>query len=311
MEILNSKRNTPTSILLGFLISLFACEAGNNQVQETKLTAIEKGGNIYIIYPDSTNKQLTFTNQDYEPNYLERYNSVLFTRYGESNKKVILVLESTLEELVILDSVGTLREMSLSGDKNWLMLINDNTLMSVHLTDQQVSNLGPVSSFVLVNDEPFKNHSIKINIEEKLNERNLALSLIDSIGTNKKEFQNTENLKSFVKQNAGGSFSDLVRKLDLVNQRLVMLDSLEQKKLRIQILTSELENNEYELSKAKQRLRSINEFKIGRSISEKEKQLSNQRKLIEFIDNKFESLRSRHNLELKDYFDLERKLKNL
>ncbi|MFT6883306.1 MAG: hypothetical protein ACJAVY_002110, partial [Marinoscillum sp.] len=178
MEILNSKRNTPTSILLGFLISLFACEAGNNQVQETKLTAIEKGGNIYIIYPDSTNKQLTFTNQDYEPNYLERYNSVLFTRYGESNKKVILVLESTLEELVILDSVGTLREMSLSGDKNWLMLINDNTLMSVHLTDQQVSNLGPVSSFVLVNDEPFKNHSIKINIEEKLNERNLALSLI-------------------------------------------------------------------------------------------------------------------------------------
>ncbi len=308
---MNSEQNITTATLLGILIFLFACEPSNKQVQETKSTATEKGGNIYVLYPDSTTKQLTFTNQDYEPIYLDRYNSVLFRRYDESNEKVILVKESTLEEMVILDSVGTLRELAVSEDENWLMFIHDNMLISIQLSDQQVSDFGSVSSFVLINDEPYKNHSIRIDIEQKQEERNLELSLIDSTGTTKKEFQNTDNLKSFVRQNVAGSFGDLSRKLDLVNQRLVMMDSLDRRKERIQNLTYELENTAYELQKANQRLKSINEFKIGRSIIEKEKQLTDQRKLIDFIESKLSSLKDRHNIELKGYFDLERKLTNL
>ncbi|MEQ9201931.1 MAG: hypothetical protein RLO09_05060 [Cyclobacteriaceae bacterium] len=273
--------------------------------------AFEKGGNVYILYPDSTTKQLTFTNQDYAPTYLDRYNWVLFSRYSESNKKVVLVRESTLEEVVILDSVRSLREMTISEDENWMMFINDNTLISVHLSDLQVSDFGSVSSFILTNDEPYKNHCIKIDIKEKLNERNLELSLIDSIGRIKKEFQNADNLKSFVKQNVAESLGDLMRKLELVNQRLVMMDSLDHRKERIQKLDYELENTGYELKKAYTRLSSINKFKLGRSITEKEKQLNDQRKLIDFIENKLRTLKDKHNLELKDYFNLERKLTNI
>ncbi|MEQ8549470.1 MAG: hypothetical protein RIC03_16275 [Cyclobacteriaceae bacterium] len=311
MAILNSTQKITTAILLGTLIILFACERNNKQVQVTKSMAFEKGGNVYILYPDSTTKQLTFTNQDYAPTYLDRYNWVLFSRYSESNKKVVLVRESTLEEVVILDSVRSLREMTISEDENWMMFINDNTLISVHLSDLQVSDFGSVSSFILTNDEPYKNHCIKIDIKEKLNERNLELSLIDSIGRIKKEFQNADNLKSFVKQNVAESLGDLMRKLELVNQRLVMMDSLDHRKERIQKLDYELENTGYELKKAYTRLSSINKFKLGRSITEKEKQLNDQRKLIDFIENKLRTLKDKHNLELKDYFNLERKLTNI
>ncbi len=310
MKYLNPTQKSLIAILI--LIAVFACEQNKKQVTNLKSTVVERNGNVHIIYPDSTSRQLTFTNKDYHPYLLERYNSVLFTRYDkDSEKKLVIVKDLTLEETVILDSIGSMRELAISKDENWLMLINNNILNSVYLPNGNTSNYGPASSFVLIDSDPYRNHFIKINIIEEQQERILELNLLDSSGSIKKEFQSPDNLKSFVKQNISGSFGELMSKLDLVYQRLVMMDSLDQRNIRIKLLTEDLETIERELLEANKRLRSINEFRLGRSLTEKEKQISTQLKLIEMIENKLQSMQDKHNIELKEYFDLERKLAGL
>ncbi|WP_258103062.1 hypothetical protein [Marinoscillum sp. MHG1-6] len=293
-------------------IIFVACDSiqkSEGEKQETK--AYSQQGNVFILYPDSTIKQLTFSGNDISPIYLEGRNSVVFVRSKQGDQSIIVVNDSTLSEGVLVQNVRGLKSIDASMDQNWVLFSDSANLKSVDISTSSNKDFGQVTDYILVKESQYADHLIILNIIQDKETRGLEFKLKDIDGSTKKEFSDAGNLKSFVNQNIPSVYSELEDKLMITQRKLAYLDSIHISKLRLNELDIQLAKAETDLLKAKKRLSKIYEFQIGRSYSEKERQINDQNKLIDFKTQVLEEVRLKHNTERKTYFDLERRLNSL
>lgn len=215
-------------IAINFLV-IFLSIAGHAQVDipDSLLTAPEikafvKGGDVFVTFPNGTEKQLTFTKSNEKPFMLKSTNQVLFFR----NEKILKGdVEYTKKKIMKVD-INTFLEETISeqkpfkdGKDNTYEIMNiENPCLSLDegslyfltaytaTTDQLIrldlltgkwNQLFSAESFELVRSGPFTNYFLIGQYEAGPRGKGIYYYLLDVTGKRVKEFDSKESMQQF------------------------------------------------------------------------------------------------------------------
>lgn len=215
-------------LLLKFLTILLAFSAYtqvdniDSILSESEYRAFEKGGNIFVAYPDGTEKQLTFTQKDEQPTLMKSKNQIVFLRNEillkggteYSRKKIMKVgINTYLEETItdqkpFKDGVNNTYEIlrvynpTLSTDENFLYFVTNHTatssiVINLDLQTGEWNELFSAENFELLKSGPFENYFLIARKETATKGGGLYYYLVDETGKKFKEFASEESVQQF------------------------------------------------------------------------------------------------------------------
>jgi len=175
-------------LLLKFLMILLAFSAYtqveniDSILSESEFRTFEKDGNIFVAFPDETERQLTFTQKDEQPTLMKSENQVVFLRNETllkggteySRKKIMKVGINTYFEETITDQkpfkdgldntyeILRVYNPTLSTDENFLYFVTNHTATSsivikLDLQNGKWNELFSAENFELLKSGPFEN----------------------------------------------------------------------------------------------------------------------------------------------------------
>jgi len=207
--------------LLMILLPLLAFTQVEN-LTESEFRTFEKGGNIFVAFPDGTERQLTFTQKDEKPTLVKSKNQVVFLRNEAllkggveySRKKIMKVgINTYLEETItdqkpFKDGLENTYEIlrvdnpTLSVDENFLFFITNHTatssiLIKLDLQNGKWNELFSAENYELLKSGPFENYFLIARKETATKGGGLYYYLVDEAGTKYKEFASEESVQQF------------------------------------------------------------------------------------------------------------------
>jgi hypothetical protein len=209
------------------VILLFLTGHAQVDIPDSLLTAPEiksfiKNGNVYVTFPDGTQKQLTFTKTDERPFVMKSTNQVLFFRNEKivkgdveySRKKIMKVDINTFYETTIAeqkpykDGVDNTYEIlkienpCLSLDESSLYFITSHTtttnqLVKLDLINGKWNQMFSAESFELLKSGPFTNYFLIGQYEIGPRGKGIYYYMLDAEGNRFKEFDSKESMQEF------------------------------------------------------------------------------------------------------------------
>jgi hypothetical protein len=209
------------------LFLLFLTGYAQVDIPDSLLTAPEiksfiKGGNVFVTFPDGTQKQLTFTKTDERPFVLKSTNQVLFFRNERivkgdveyTRKKIMKVDINTFYETTIAEQkpykdgadntyeILKIENPSLSPDEASLYFITSHTtttnqLVKLDLIDGKWNQLFSAESFELIKSGQFTNCFLIGQYEIGPRGKGIYYYMLDTQGKRLKEFDSKESMQQF------------------------------------------------------------------------------------------------------------------
>jgi hypothetical protein len=215
-------------IALKFLmISLFFTSYAQVDIPDSLLTAPEiksfiKGGNVFVTFPDGTQKQLTFTKTDERPIVLKSANQILFFRNERilkgdveyTRKRIMKVDINTFFETTIAEQkpykdgadntyeILKIENPCLSLDESALYFITSHTsttnqLVKLDLIDGKWNQMFTAESFELIRSGQFTNCFLIGQYEIGPRGKGIYYYMLDAQGKRLKEFDSKESMQQF------------------------------------------------------------------------------------------------------------------
>lgn len=209
------------TILLAFTVYA-QVENIDSILSESEFRTFEKDGNIFVSFPDGTEKQLTFTQKDEQPTLMKTQNQVIFLRNETllkggseySRKKIMKVgINTYLEETItdqkpFKDGLNNTYEIlrvynpTLSTNENFLYFVTNHTATSsivikLDLQTGKWNELFGAENFELMKSGPFENYFLIARKETATKGGRLYYYLVDETGNKFKEFASEESVQQF------------------------------------------------------------------------------------------------------------------
>lgn len=191
-------------------------------LSESEFRTIEKGGNVFVAFPDGTEKQLTFTQMDEKPTLMKSKNQVVFLRneillkggVEYARKRIMKVgINTYLEETItdqkpFKDGLENTYEIlrvdnpTLSADENFLYFISNHSatssiLIKLDLQNGKWNELFSAENFELLESGLFENYLLITRKETATKGGGLFYYLVDETGKKYKEFASKESVAQF------------------------------------------------------------------------------------------------------------------
>lgn len=204
------------------LISLFVISCVCALSQETNvIKAYIKDGDVFIIYTNGAEKQLTFTKTDSDPFLLKAENIIVFIRKTPMrmgmNKytscKIVKVDIKSLIETVITDqksfkdfekstNISRIKNPTLSSDQKFIFSVTEkyvtgDQLVKVELSTGAWTELFSAEEFQILTKEPYKNMFLIGRSEIDTQGRGIHYKLVDKDGKVLKEFGSEASMIQF------------------------------------------------------------------------------------------------------------------
>jgi hypothetical protein len=196
-----------------FLTIFFSC---SQKEKVAKPSIIDS--NIYAVFENGTQKQLTFNNSDSDPILLKDQDIIIFTR-SESNvafdyKKLMKVNVHDLSETVITDQkpfgdgldgshyIFNLNSPRLSLDKKYVLFTTEkyatgNLLVKVNINTGVWTELFTAETFEELSKEPYTGYFLVGQSVIEAHGRDIYYRLVNDSGQIIKKFSNEESMLQF------------------------------------------------------------------------------------------------------------------
>jgi hypothetical protein len=201
-------------------------EAPTQKVKEKVVTNVyEKQGNIFVVFEDGSEKQLSKGNIDSDPFYITKQNAIVCVRKkeelpgGYSTHKIMLLNVRTGTEKVIADTKPFKDEITnsteilnvetpkMSEDENFLFFIvekytNSSELVKIDLNTGKWNELFLAENYELLNFDPYKGMFLAGQSDDLDRGRDIYYRVVVEDGRVVKDLNTYEEAKAFL-QNFG------------------------------------------------------------------------------------------------------------
>jgi hypothetical protein len=189
---------------------------------ESEFRTFIKSGNVFVAFPDGTERQLTFTQKDEKPTMVKSKNQIVFLRneillkgsVEYAKKKIMKVGINTYFEETITDQkpfkdglentyeILRVDNPTLSSDENFLYFITNHTatssiLIKLDLQNGKWNELFSAENFELLKSGLFENYLVIARKEMATKGGGLFYYLVDETGKKYKEFDSKESVEQF------------------------------------------------------------------------------------------------------------------